>query len=259
MRIARGTCSLGALLPALLAVALLLAGVPAGASEVPAAEELVRRVAAAWDPVRVSLKATMTVERRNRPASIQELLIQRAGSGRTRIELLSPARDRGKVILENGGETWLYLPRTDRVVEVPARRNPLAGGVLFEDLFPGGAATGELTVEEQDDAYVLITGGPSAGKPAGSRIYFDRSSLLPIRREVYASSGRLLKTVHIDETRDWQGAQIPSRVRVVDHLRHDAEARIEILEASALEGDLEELFSRENLRPMAAGEPPEPP
>ncbi len=254
MRIARGTCSLGALFPALLAVALLLAGVPAGASEVPAAEELVRRVAAAWDPVRVSLKATMTVERRNRPASIQELLIQRAGSGRTRIELLSPARDRGKVILENGGETWLYLPRTDRVVEVPARRNPLAGGVLFEDLFPGGAATGELTVEEQGDAYVLITGGGSAG----SRIYFDRSSLLPIRREVYASSGRLLKTVHIDETRDWQGAQIPSRVRVVDHLRHDAEARIEILEASALEGDLEELFSKDNLRP-ATGDGPEPP
>ncbi len=244
--------------------ALLLAGAPLPSSAEtpvpeasPAVEELVARVAAAWDPVRVDLSAIMTVERGERPPSVRELRIRRADGGRTRIELLSPARDRGKVILETGGETWLYLPRTDRVVEVPARRNPLAGGVLFEDLFPGGAGTG-VRVEAAGDAFVLVTAG-GEGKEAGGRIYFDRSTLLPVRREVFSASGRLLKTVHIDATREWQGVRIPSEVRVIDHLRHDAVARIEIVEATELTGDLEELFSKDHLRPAPAGEAEEAP
>ena len=227
-------------------------------SEAPAAEDLMRRVAEAWDPVRVRLKATLTVERPHRPASTTELLIRRAGRGRTRIEFLSPPRDRGKILLEDGGESWLYIPRTGRVVEVPARRNPLAGGVLFEDLFPGGADVVAVAVEARDEGWVLVTTDASGGKGGGSRITFDRATLLPVRREVYASSGRLLKTLHVDETVEWQGIRIPSKVRLVDHLRHDALARIEILEASELTGDLDQLFSRDGLRPAAAGDAPEP-
>ena len=243
----------------LLGMTLLAGSAPAAAtSGVPSAEDLARRAAAAWDPVRVSLKAIMTVERRGRPASTAELLIRRAGSGRTRVEFLSPPRDRGKIILESGGETWLYLPRTGRVVEVPARRNPLAGGVLFEDLFPGGAGVAESVVEEQDDAFVLVA-GDSDRRQARSRIYFDRATLLPFRRETYTSSGRLLKTLHVDATLAWQGTRIPSAVRLVDHLRHGAETRIEILEAEPLAGDLETLFSRDSLRPAAAAGSPESP
>ena len=219
-----------------------------GVSDLPAVEDLVQRVAAAWDPIRVSLKATLTLERRGRSPSTVELQIRRAGGGQTRIDFLAPARDRGKVILEDGGETWLYLPRTGRVVEVPARRNPLAGGVLFEDLFPGGTGSAGATVEDHDDGFVLIS--------TGGKIYFDRSTLLPIRREILSASGRLLKTVYIEATQDWQGAQIPSQVRVVDHLRHDAEARLEILEARELEGDLEALFSKDGLRPAEFPEEP---
>ncbi len=257
----------GARAQAFLGAVLLLGSASAGrTSDVPTAEDLIQRVAAAWDPVRVSLKATMTVERPNRPASTTELLIRRAGHLKTRIDFLSPPRDRGKVILENGSETWLYLPRADRVVEVPARRNPLAGGILFEDLFPGGTGAGVLqrgtsgtpaAVEEHDEGFVLVTAGRSGSKQPNSRIYFDRSTLFLFRREVYASSGRLLKTIHIDESRDWQGVQIPWKVRFVDHLRYGANVRIEILEALELEGDLDEIFSKDRLRPAAAADSPE--
>ena len=235
----------------IMSLAPLLPGLAAAADEasgLPAVEDLVQRVAAAWDPVEVSMTAIMTLERRGRKPSTVELQIRRAGHGQTRIDFLAPVRDRGKVILEDDGETWLYLPRTGRVVEVPARRNPLAGGVLFEDLFLGGTGTTDATVEDHDDGFVLIT---DRGK-----IYFDRSTLLPIRREILSASGRLLKTVHIDATQEWQGEQIPSLIRVVDHLRHDAEARLEILEARELEGDLEALFSKDGLRPADSTEEP---
>jgi len=204
---------------------------------VPTVETLVERVATAWDSLEVKLTAGMTVVRPGRPDTEVQLLIRRRGRNRTRIDFLSPPKDEGKVLLQIGEETWLYLPRTDRFVEVPARRNPLAGGVLFEDVFPGRPELSGAVVEELDDGFVLVT--------RASRIYFDRTTLLPVRREAYGSSGRLLKTVHIDETRKWQGVEIPWTVRFEDNLRPGNETRIEVLRADELEADLEALFSRE--------------
>ena len=219
---------------------------------VPTVETLVERVAAAWDSLDVKLTAGMTVVRPDRPDTEVELLIRRAGRNRTRIDFLSPPRDEGKVLLQIGEQTWLYLPRAKKTVEISARRNPLAGGVLFEDLFPGRPEISGAVVQELDDSFVLVTGAPEKKKTT-SRIYFDRSTLLPFRREAYGSSGRLLKTVHIDETRKWQGVEIPWTVRFVD-LRSGIETRIEVRRADELERDLEALFSRERLAPSPRGE-----
>ena len=223
---------------------------------VPTVETLVERVSTAWDSLNVKLTAGMTVVRPNRPDTEVELLIRRAGRGRTRIDFLSPPKDEGKVLLQIGDESWLYLPRADRFVEVLPRRNPLAGGVLFEDLFPGRPAVSGAVVEELDDGWVLVIGAPEKKKKETSRIYFDRSTLLPFRRETYGSSGRLLKTVHIEETRKWHGVEIPWKVRFVDNLGSGIETRIEVLRADELEGDLEALFSRERLEPSPRSETP---
>ena len=221
---------------------------------VPTVETLVERVAAAWDSLNVKLTAGMTVVRPDRPNTKVELLIRRAGRNRTRIDFLSPQKDEGKVLLRIGEQTWLYLPRAKKVVEIPARRNPLAGGVLFEDLFPGRPEVSGAVVEELDDGFVLVTSAPEKKKKT-SRIYFDRSTLLPFRREIYGSSGRLLKIVHIDETRKWREVEIPWTVRFAD-LRSGIEMRIEVLRADELESDLEALFSRERLAPSPHSEPP---
>ena len=125
---------------------------------VPTVDSLVERVVTAWDSLHIKLTAGMTVVRPDRPDTEVELLIRRAGRGRTRIDFLSPPKDEGKVLLQNGERTWLSLPRPDRFVEVPARRNPLAGGELFEDLLPGRPELSGAVVEELDNWFVLVTG-----------------------------------------------------------------------------------------------------
>ncbi len=217
------------------------------AAQLPSVEALVDRVATDWEPLRLELTATMTVVRPRRPSTEIGLRIRRAGSGRTRVDFLSPPRNRGKVILQIDDRTLLYLPRPDRTLEVPARRNPLAGGVLFEDLFPDRPEVEGARVEESGDRLVLVTGATAGTGRSTSRVYFDRETLLPVRREVYAASGRLVKTIHIDETRSWNGAEIPWDLRFVDHLKPGSEVRIVVRAAAELEGDPDELFSEERL------------
>ena len=73
------------------------------------------------------------------------------------------------------------------------------------------------------------------------------STLLPVRREVYSSSGRLLKTVQIEEMREWEQVRIPWKIRFTDHLRKGTEVRIEVVRATALTAEEEQLIAREHL------------
>ena len=106
----------------------------------------------------------------------------------------------------------------------------------------------EANVEDHADGFVLKM--THAGKKRGtSRIYFDRTTWLPFRREVYSSSGRLIKTIHIDETKSWQGAEIPWKLRFEDHLRKGVVITIVVIEATELIGDFDTLFSKQGLKP----------
>ncbi len=233
-------------LPALLVLA--CAGATTAAAP-PDAAQLVAGVAGSWAPLEAALTATMTTQRPDREPSVAELRILRGGQGRTRIEFLSPERQRGKILLLLRGETWMYLPRPRRVVKVPLRRNPLSGSLLFEDLLPESFSEGEAAVEETDDAYVLITSGRGKKKGSSDRIYFHRDTLMPFRRELHGKSGRLLKTIHIEETRPWGDVDLPWKIRFIDHLRGDIEATLEIRKAEELGQDTEHLFTREGLAP----------
>ena len=214
----------------------------------PDAAALVAAAAGSWAPLEAALTATMTTGRPDREPSVADLRILRGGPGRTRIEFLSPERQRGKILLQVRDETWMYLPRPQRVVKVPLRRNPLSGSLLFEDLLPESFADGDAMVEETDDAYVLIRS--ATGKKGNTdRIYFHRDTLIPFRREFHGKSGRLLKTIHIEETRSWNNIELPWKIRFVDHLGGGIESTIEMRKVEELGRNTEHLFTREGLAP----------
>jgi hypothetical protein len=224
-----------------------LAVVSAGLSwSATAIDDELARKARAWGSVRVRLEARLASDRPGREPAVSDLVIHRAGADRIRVDFLSPERDRGKVLLQTKEGSWLWLPRAERLLEVPVGRNPLAGGALFEGLFASELAGGEGAIETVGEDLVWTRRGP--GEKGETRTWIRRSTLVPFRREIIAPSGRVTSTIHIDETRPWNGVEIPWRLRYVDHLRGDLETRVEIRRVEKLEGDASALFSKESLR-----------
>jgi hypothetical protein len=82
-----------------------------------------------------------------------------------------------------------------------------------------------------------------------NRIWFDDATGLPRRREVYGSAGRLLESVHVEETREFEGVEVPWKVRHVDALRGGRETRFEVVRIEALGDVPDAIFSREGLGP----------
>jgi hypothetical protein len=213
-------------------------------SAAPIDEELARK-GRAWREVRVRLEGRLLSGRPGREPAASDVVIRRAGADRIRVDFVSPERDRGKVLLQTTEGSWLWLPRAERLLEVPAGRNPLAGGGLFLALFASELGGDEGSLETVDGDLVWTLRHP-AGR-GETRTWIRRSTLVPFRRETTGPSGRPTSTIHIDETRPWNGVEIPWRLRFVDHLRGDLETRVEIQRVGKLESEEDALFSRESL------------
>jgi len=215
-------------------------------SNLPSLEELRERFEEAWQPLRLEMRARMIVERPGGQRGEFDVLIRRGGPTKVRIDFLPPERDRGKVILRSGDETWLYLPRARKVVAISPSRSPLAGGVMLEDLFPEDLEGYEVTIVRLQEAIGLELKPRRRGLSPG-RLFFDKTTLLPVRRDVYSPSGRPLRSIVVEETREWQGRQVPAKLRVVDEIRKGYVVRIEVVEFHELPEGSGELFDRDAL------------
>jgi hypothetical protein len=195
---------------------------------VPRAEDLIAQLKSAWSGADLELSAGMTIKAPGKPTREAAIVILRDDRGRVRLEFLEPEKDRGKIILTVDGETWLYLPRAEKTVKVPAGKNMLAGGILMDDLFHGDFTGEDAVVELEDDEIRLEFTYGRGRKSYRSIVYLDRDSRELLRREIYNRSGKLLRYIEVQESRTWRRWSVPSRVLYRDMLRKGMETIIDV-------------------------------
>jgi outer membrane lipoprotein-sorting protein len=218
-----------------------------GEKALPDAAVLLERIRESWTGIAVRMDATMTISKPEGSETSCELKILRAGDDRTRIEFLSPERHRGKVMLMAEGKLWLYLPRANKVTQIPRRRDPFGLSSLFNDLAFDESEISSATVTERPDRYQLELQYHRKKVHGPSRISFDKSTLLPTRCEFFSSSERLLRSVVIEKRERWRGIPLPSTVRVLGVSRKWKEVRLEIEEFGDLTAEDAELCSLDAL------------
>ena len=241
--------------PACWFLVILLAAGWSPSAAAPSAEQLLQRLDESWGKLRARMSAVMTLSRPGRTASTLELVVDRDGASRMRIEFLTPEKDRGKTIIVLGGRMWLYLPAAGKVTEVPRRASALAGALAFDDLLPERSGEREAEVAELPDAYLLVIAPSGRARQETSRIYFDRGSLLPRRREFLSRSGKLLREAVVEADLTWKGRTLPRRLRITDHARGGNEMVLEIKSVMDLPPDPGNLFDPKSLG-SEAGPPP---
>ncbi|OQX29378.1 MAG: hypothetical protein B0D92_04100 [Spirochaeta sp. LUC14_002_19_P3] len=166
-------------------------------------------------------KATMLFEVNNPGGapSVAELTLYE-NSGKSIAVFLSPARDKGKVILQLDSKYWLYFPKAKRSTVL----SPLANMV-------GNASNGDVLRPPQAELYdiSLLEDTPKKGNrtvqflassrkaPYGKIIaYYENDKILAT--ELYSRSGVLLKTTEsLDHIKNTGGfGWMPVKTRIVD-------------------------------------------
>lgn len=152
------------------------------------------------------------------------------GSDRAYIEFTAPARDRGTRFLKLGGEMWMWLPQVGKSTK-------LAGHMLRQSFAGSDFSYSDAARNARllDDYAAERTGTDTAGgrvtvvielaaqRPdvdyARQRLWVDTADFIALRSEFYATSGKLLKTMAVEEFRDIGGRNFPTRVRMTNRLR----------------------------------------
>ena len=156
-------------------------------------------------------------------------------------EYLSPPREAGTKMLKDGDKLWTYSPQTDRVIQISGhmlRQSVMGSDMSYNDMMEDRPLMGlyEATLENsveingRDHWIVLLMAKVKGLSYPMRRAWIDKEYLLPIKEELYAKSGKLLKTSTMDGIKKVQGRWFPSRFIFKDELKRNSKGTEWIIE-----------------------------
>jgi len=126
------------------------------------------------------------------------------GDQKSFTEYLSPAREKGTKMLKLEDKLWIYSPGSDRTIQISGhmlRQSLMGSDLSYEDMMDNAemledydaAVIGSETVDERDCWVVELQAKTADVNYQMRKIWVDKSRYIPLKQELYAKSGKLLK------------------------------------------------------------------
>ena len=138
-------------------------------------------------------------------------------SDKVLVVITSPAIQRGQAIIRNADDMWMYLPNSGKVLRIGAKEQSLGGEASNTDLLRvdlakdyDGTYLGEETIENVP-CYKMDLRAKDRTIAYDRVVYWvSKDGELPVKREFYSLSGRLLKTMYFKDVKNYHGRLRPS-------------------------------------------------
>jgi len=175
-------------------------------------------------------------------------------------EYLSPPREKGTKMLKLGDKLWTYSPQTDRVIQISGhmlRQSVMGSDMSYNDMMEDrplielyeASLEGSVEIDGRSHWIMLLEAKVKGLSYPKRRAWIDKEYLLPTKEELYAKSGKLLKTSTMDGIKKVQGRWFPSRFIYKDELKRNSKGTEWIIDEIAFDIDIpESRFSKASLR-----------
>ncbi len=175
-------------------------------------------------------------------------------------EYLSPPREAGTKMLKVGNKLWTYSPQTDRVIQISGhmlRQSVMGSDMSYNDMMEDrplvelyeATLEGSIEIDGRDHWIMLLEAKVKGLSYPKRRAWIDKEYLLPMKEELYAKSGKLLKTSTMDGIKKVQGRWFPSRFIFKDELKRNSKGTEWIIDEIAFDVDIpNSRFSKALLR-----------
>jgi outer membrane lipoprotein-sorting protein len=203
---------------ALVAIAVLTPGL--APAQTPTAEALL----AAMDEVlqfdtRTST-ATMEVIDARRTRSYRMKSYAR-GQDDAAVLCLEPAREKGTKMLRKDDNLWLYMPRAERVQKISGhmlRQGMMGSDMSYEDRYEAEVIGEEETAGRPCWKLEARARDDSVSYPR-RLVWIDKQNMMPLRQELFALSGMMLKIRIMSEIEMVSGRPVARRMEISDQLK----------------------------------------
>ena len=177
------------------------------------------------------------------------------GKGETALLFLSPSREKGTKMLKRGDSLWMYLPSVEKTQKISGhmlRQGLMGSDLSYEDLLQSTTLTElyeakMLDQEEQNGrlCYRIELKAIDEGIAYPKRIsWVDVEHLVPVKEDLYALSGMLLKTWTMSDVEQIEGRMFPTKIVVEDKLQQSSVTTLEFINVQFSIELEEEVFSQ---------------
>jgi len=193
------------------------------------AEEVIRKVDENLSAESRIVESSMTVHgrRSSRTMTSKSYTI---GNEKSFTEYLSPAREKGTKMLKLGKEMWLYSPSTDRTIMISGhmlRQSVMGSDLSYEDMMEDRKLTdiysasliGEETLEGRECYVLELTAKVEDVAYESQKLWVDAERFVPLKQELYAKSGQLLKRITLSDIRRENNRWYPMKMIYKDVLK----------------------------------------
>ena len=203
----------------------------------PSADELMNKMDQNLTSESRRTHLKMTVE--GRRTRTFEMTSFSRGEDDAAMEYVAPAREKGTRMLKLGDELWIYLPGVDRVQKISGhmlREGMMGSDLSYEDLMSSrelrsryqASVTGEDTVDGRPCWKLELKSKDDSVTYPKRVSWVDKETFIPLKQELYALSGMLLKTWTMSEVKTFpDGRRFATKMSVTDHVKNDSVTRIE--------------------------------
>jgi len=175
-------------------------------------------------------------------------------------EYLSPPREAGTKMLKLEDKLWTYSPQTDRVIQISGhmlRQSVMGSDMSYNDMMEDrpllelyeAILEGSVIIDGRDHWIMLLKAKVKGLSYPQRRSWIDKEYLLPMKEELYAKSGKLLKTATMDGIKKIQGRWFPSRYLFKDELKRNSKGTEWHIDDIQFDINIpDKRFSKSNLR-----------
>jgi len=152
------------------------------------------------------------------------------GDDNSYTEYLAPAREQGTKMLKLEDLLWMYSPSTDRTIKISGhmlRQSVMGSDLSYEDMLDDKkmqeSYEAEVTAEEDfngTSCWVIDLQAKTDDLAYDSRkIWVDKEKNIPMKQDLFAKSGKLLKRMEMSDVIRVQGRWYPRKMTFKDMLK----------------------------------------
>ena len=212
-------------------IALTIVGIIAGFTflQAQSAEEILKKVDQNLSSENRIVESTMTIHGRRRSRTIASRSYT-VGNTKSFTEYLSPPRNEGTKMLKLKEQLWIYSPSTDRIIQISGhliRQSVMGSDLSYEDMMDDRKLTdvytaslaGKDTLNGRMCYVVSLTAKVEDVAYFSRKMWIDTQRFVPLKEELYAKSGQLLKRILLTDIKQMDGRWYPMSMNFKDMLK----------------------------------------
>lgn len=174
-------------------------------------------------------------------------------------EYLSPAREQGTKMLKLENQLWIYSPSTDRTIQISGhmlRQSVMGSDLSYEDMMDDrklnevydAEIVGDEEIDERKTWILELKAKVTDVAYASRKVWIDQKRYIPLKEELYAKSGQLLKRSTLSDVVQIDGRWFPRTIVYKDMLKQGDGTEFKITSIKFDQDIPEYIFTKASLK-----------